>query len=195
MAKKFTVPEEHQKAFKALVQRANRRIKSSLRFIEKEQIATINAKRSLVFNYDKQENWASSKMPFSRSIKFNSQQDYEAYVRHLNRWGEEPAKGERFARHPERIKQDYKQAIIKTLIQTAIHYNIPLDNGKLPADMLNKIDKLSFDQLLNFYGSSDPNEDAMINEFETDGNVEVGDTESFYDLVDARIGELKKFIK
>lgn len=193
--KKFTVPEEHQKAYKALVQRANRRLKSSLKFIEKEQISTITAKRALVFNYHDKANWASEKMPFSRSTKFTSKEAYESYVRHLNRWGEEVGKGEKFGRHPARIKQEYLQAIQKTLKQTALHYNIPLDNGKLPAEMLKELESLSLDQLLNFYGSSDPNEDAMINEFETDGDVIVGDSESFNDLVYARLGELKKFIK
>ena len=65
----FIVPKEQQHAYKMLVQRANRRVKSNLKYINQNKIISEHTQRSLVGGFTEHEKWASGRMPFSRSIK------------------------------------------------------------------------------------------------------------------------------
>lgn len=192
--KGFKVPKSDQKEFKALVQRAERRVKSALNYIDKHDIHTWQGMRSVVFNYYDKENWHTDKTIFSRSTQFASKQEYQQYKRHLMQWGEELPRGQRHARHPASVRQAYIERIKKTFTDIAVAYDIPLENGKLPKEFDEKLNKLTFDQLTNFYGSSDPSEDLRVSEFETDTDIEVGNRESMVHLFNKRIAEVESFI-
>ena len=65
----FVVPAELRELYKATVQRANRRVKSNLKYIAKNTITADHTKRALVGSFDDPFKWAGGRMPFSRSVK------------------------------------------------------------------------------------------------------------------------------
>lgn len=169
-----------------------------------------HSQRTLVGGFMDHENWASATMPFSRSKKgryltdpdtgkqvfreFTSKADFDAYMRHMNKWGEDTGKKGDFAKAPKRIKEDYKQAIILALNQVKDQYSISLPNGQLPKEVVKMIDDLSFTQITNFFGDGDPSEDIEIGQFDSDDFVHVDTAEDFIDVVSTRINAIKKFI-
>lgn len=209
MAKNFIVPKERQHEYKMLIQRANRRVKANLKYIQQQDITNEHTQRALVGSFSEKSKWATAKMPFSRSNKgryvwnadtgeqefkeFTSQKDFERYLDHLSKWGQETKKGERFSAHPEEIKENYKQAIIKALNQVKDHYSISLPNAQIPKEILNEIDSLSLEQITNFFANGDPSEDIEISQFSSDDFLYVETAEDFTDVVMSRLGQLKRF--
>ena len=136
-SKGYTVPKEMQHVYKMAVQRANRRVKSNLNYINKNGIDSEHTKRALVGGFDDSINWASRTMPFSRSNKgryitnadtgelefreFKNKTEFDQYMRYLNKWGQETKKGELFTAHPDQIKEDYTSSKIKSLNQIKEH--------------------------------------------------------------------------
>lgn len=205
----YIVPKELQKEYKLLVQRANRRVKSNLKYINSNKITSEHTQRALVGSFNEGDKWASRTMPFSRSNKgryvwnaeteqqefreFRSEQEFQQYLNYLNKWGQKTKKGERYDAHPQQIKDNYKQTILKALNQVIDHYSIPTPNGQIPKEIINELDKLSLEQLTNFYGNGDPGEDMEISQFGSDDFIMVETAEDFTDVVLSRLGQLKKF--
>ena len=192
-----------------LVQRANRRIKSNLKYIHENKVTSEHTKRSLVAGFSDGMKWASGRMPFSRSIKgrylwdaergenvfreFESQTEFNQYLNYLSKWGAETEKGMRYDAHPETIKSNYKSSIIKALNQVKDHYNITLPNGQIPKEILNELDSMSLEQITNFFANGDPSEDIEISQFSSDEFIDVTNAEDFTDVVMSRIGMIKRF--
>ena len=212
MAKKsnnFIVPEHLQHEYKMTIQRANRRIKSNLKYLNTNRISNSHTRRSLVGSFDDGLMWSSRSMPFSRSIKgryiwnpdtemnefreFTSERDFKQYLNYVNKWGQQTKKGERFDAHPQQVKENYKSAIIKALNQVKDHYSITLPNGQIPKEIIDQLDKLSLEQMTNFFANGDPSEDVEISQFNSDDFIDVTDAEGFIDTVTARLGQLRKF--
>lgn len=203
---KYVVPKEQQHAYKMAVQRANRRVKSNLKYIQANKITSPHTERSLVGGFIHQGNWASSTMPFSRSIKgryllnadtgdmefkeFNNEREFKQYLNYLNKWGKE---GKQFDAHPQQIKEDYKSSIIKALNQVKDHYSITLPGGQLPKEVVAAIDSMSLEQITNFYSNGDPGEDIEISQFNSDDFLYVETAEDFTDVVVSRINQIKRF--
>lgn len=202
----FIVPKEQQHAYKMLVQRANRRVKSNLKYISQNKITNEHTQRSLVGGFTEHEKWASGRMPFSRSIKgryiwdadreeqvfkeFTSEREFQQYLNHLEKWGKE---GRTFDASPKQIKENYKSAIIKALNEVKDHYNITMPGGQIPKEVLKELDSLSLEQITNFFANGDPSEDVEISQFSSDEFLDVTNAEEFTDVIKARIGALKKF--
>lgn len=207
----YVVPKELQHEYKMLIQRANRRVKANLKYIQKENITNDHTQRSLVGSFNDPVKWATGRMPFSRSnkgryiwdadtgtqkfVEFTSERDFKQYLKHLEKWGEQTKRGELFGAHPEKIKQDYKSSIIKALNQIKDQYSISLPGGKLPKEVLKAIDSMSLEQITNFFANGDPSEDIEISQFNSDDFIHVETAEDFTDVVTSRIAAIKKFTK
>lgn len=205
----YTVPKELQHAYKMAVQRANRRVKSNLKYIEQNQITSHHTRRALVGSFGYDNSWAGKTTPFSRSIKgrfilnadtgeqefreFKNKTEFDQYMSYLNKWGEETKKGELFATHPKKIIEGYRQSIIKSLNQIKDHYNISLPNGQIPKEILKEIDSMTLEQITNFFGNGDPSEDMEISQFSSDDFLDVENADDFKDVVLSRIASIKRF--
>lgn len=205
----FVVPEELRHEYKMMVQRANRRVKSNLKLIAKETITSDHTKRALVGSFHDPLNWSSKTMPFSRSIKgryitdadtgesifkeFKTKTEFDQYMNYLNKWGQKTEKGELYTAHPQKIKDDYKTAILKSLNQVKDHYSITLPNGQIPKEIIDAIDDMSLQEITNFFGNGDPSEDVEISQFSSDDFLDVENAQDFIDVVTSRIAMVKRF--
>lgn len=188
MAKnKFIVPKDQQTEFDRLIQRANRRIKANLKYIQQEDIKSESATRSLVSDYNSPSNWHTQKTVFSRSKVFESEREYKQYRRHVEQWG---ADTRDFDRSVTKIKQGYYENIIKALTTTA-QDNGALINDRLPEGLAEKIEKMTLEQLTNFFGDGDPTEDIENMRWGSDlyAGVDAGE---FADITSAHINRLEK---
>lgn len=206
---KYVVPKEQQHAYKMAVQRANRRVKSNLKYIDKYDIQNEHTQRSLVGSFNDPSKWASGTMPFSRSNKgryiidadtgvptfkeFESEREFKQYLNYLNKWGQQTEKGERFDAHPLQIKDNYKSAIIKALNEVKDHYSITLPGGQLPKEVVKAIDSMSLEQITNFFANGDPSEDVEISQFSSDDFLYVESAEDFTDVIISRINAIKQY--
>lgn len=189
--KGFRVPIAEQIEFDRMVQRANRRIKASLKFIQKEEISDANTIRSLVSDYGDPVNWNTSKTIFSRSKWFESEKDYQQTKRHIEEWGKE---GDKYDRSVESIKKGYYDNIIKALTTIAVdNPGVMTKNGRLPGNLAKKIRELSLEQLTNFFEYADPTEDIESQRFSSYDYLGV-DRQDFVDITMARLNALKKII-
>lgn len=205
----YVVPKNQQHAYKMMVQRANRRVKSNLKYIEKHNIQNEHTQRSLVGGFAERGQWASATMPFSRSNKgryiidadtgvptfreFENEREFRQYMAYLNKWGEQTEKGGRFSAHPEQIKSNYKSAIIKALNEVKDHYSITMPGGQIPKEIINELDKLNLEQITNFFANGDPSEDVEISQFSSDDFIYVENAEDFKDVVLSRISAIKQY--
>lgn len=187
----FRVPESERKEYRQLVQRANRRIKASFKYIQNErEITDMKVLRAIYGDY------AYGSTPYSRSIKFNSEKDYIAYKRHLEKWGGDiPKNVKNKARYQseKKIKETrdgYYQAIINSLTILAIDTGNLDENGQLPADIADRVKRLSTEQLVHFF-DDDPSERIEGARWGSD-DYEGADMEQF---VDVTLGHLKALRK
>lgn len=186
MKSKYVVPASDRREFDRMVQRANRRINANLKYIQQEDIKSESAQRTLMSDYADRSNWNTPKTVFSRSIKFNSKKEYEQYKRHVMQWGAESPE-----RTVEGLKQGYEKAIIKSLTTAAIDNNIPLENGRLPGNIRQKIKGLSLEQMTHFFHNDEPVSDMEYLPYsEVDFNGV--DERGFVDNVDTIINSLQQ---
>lgn len=205
----YIVPKELQHEYKMTVQRANRRIKSNLKYLAKNNITNEHTRRSLVASYDDPLKWASGRMAVSRSIKgryiwnadreemefreFRTETEFKQYMNYLNKWGRQTEKGELYDTHPKQIKANYKSAIIRALNEVKDHYNISLPNGQIPKKVLDMLDSLSLEQITNFFANGDPSEDVEVSQFSSDDFLDVTNAEEFTSVIETRINAIKQF--
>ena len=186
---KYVIPLSEQKEFNLLVQRANRRIKKSLEYIQQEDIKSDTAQRALVSDYTDTSNWSTSKTVFSRAKTFNSESAYKAYRRHLEQWGAK----EGYERSISSIREGYEKAIIKSLTTVAIDngQGVLTKQGRLPANIAKEIRSLSLEQLTNFFEHADPTEQIEVERFNSYDYLGV-DRQEFVDITKGRINALKE---
>lgn len=199
-SKGYTVPASERREYDRMVQRANRRITANMRYIQQEEITSESAKRSLLSDYVDRGSWATEKTVFSRSIKFKSKREYESHKRHLMQWGATDAQraayeektGQALDDHTvEGLKKGYEKAIIRSLTQAAIDNNIPLENGRLPGNIRQKIKGLTLEQMTHFFYNDDPVGDLEYlpySEVDFNGVDEAG----FVDNVDTIVNSLQQ---
>lgn len=187
--KGFKVPEAERKAYKLLVQQANRTIKSNFKYIEKNNITDNRVIERLVFDYADKENWMRNKKgeigksPLSRSIQFSSEREYRAYLHHLEKWGSSNAR---------KKAEDYKKKVLDTLQRISIIHNIQLPDNKIPDDIKKAIDSMSLQQLENWFELGSPAEDLEVSDTGSETYIGVNDYEHFRDLTFKRLGWIKK---
>lgn len=191
-AGEFIVPTDARPEFRALIQRANRRVLSNLNYIKQENIRDAETKQALVFDFHKRRSWETAKAPFSASTKFASERQYQAYLKFIKHWGEDRGRRGDFAAAPENIKHGYKAAIYKSLNSLLNIKGISLEEwgGELPPDIVKSIEGLTITQMRHFFNFID--DEGVTEEFDSDG-VGEGSIEDFIDYVGGRLDALKKF--
>lgn len=205
----YIVPKEEQHAYKMLIQRANRRIKANLKYIKDNNITNEHTERALAGGYADPFKWSTGRMPLSRSNKgryvwnadkevmefreFQNKTEFDQYIKYVEKWGKQTKRGELFDSHPEKVKQDYKSAIIKALNEVKDHYNISLPNGQIPKEIIEDIDSMTLEQITNFFANGDPAEDVEISQFSSDDFLDVESAEDFKDVIQSRIASIKRF--
>lgn len=183
----FIVPKDQQTEFDRLIQRANRRIKANLKYIQQENIKSESAQRALVSDYASPTAWHTQKTVFSRSKSFESEGAYKQFVRHVTQWG---ADKRDFDRSVASIKEGYYENIIKALTTTA-QDNGALVNDRLPDGLAERIEKLTLEQMTNFFGHGDPTEDIDSMRWSSDEYLGA-DAGEFADITNAHINALEK---
>lgn len=199
----YQVPKELRHEYKMLVQRANRRIKSNLKYITKNGITSEHTQRALVGSYNDPLKWSSGRQAFSASStgrylwdvdkeemvfrEFKNQTEFKQYLNHLETWGKKVEKGELWRTHPDQIKQEYKDSIIKSLNQVVNRQSISLPNNEIPKEIIEALDDLNIQQISNFFNGGHISEDVEIAQFSSDEYVEVDNVEDFIDVVMTRI--------
>ena len=179
----YKVPLADRLAYKLLVQEANRQVKRNLKYLQKNGITSTNTTRSLVFGYTDKNNWAGDKMVFSRSINFESKQDYNNYIKHLKKMA---------AAKPQRMEKDYKKVIVDRLQRTANIWGVDLPGNRVPDELIEEVESLNLEQLQNWFEVGDPEEDIEVSQYGSDDYFGVSSYEDFKDVTLTRIGWLKK---
>ncbi len=194
MAKKsngFIVPESERHDFKMLVQRANRRMNANVKFLEEEDVKTERVKRQLLGDYVDKTAWNSEKTAFSRSIRFKSEKAYKDYKRQLQRWG-----GESAEKSVKGAKERVIKSIIKSLNTTADVYGqgVMDERGYLPKEITDRLESMSFEQLLNFFDIADPTEDIEHQSWSYEEYQKGVDRDTFVDITITRLNYLEQII-
>lgn len=193
---KFIVPKELQSEFNLLIQRANRRIKANLKYIQKEGIQSEATQRALLGDYTDRGSWYTDKTVFSRSKTFSSEKAYAQYVRHVMKWGGDYGniKSNGIRHDPEGIKEGYYKQIVSALTTVAIDNGgggILTKRGKLPAGISKALRGLSLEQISNFFDHADPTEDIEYYGFSSYEYLGV-DRDEFIDITIGKINTLKQ---
>lgn len=196
--KKFRVPKNEQREYDLLVQRANRRIKKNLKYIQQQNIQDFNTVRALVHDYATPEAWAGRNTVFSRKKTFATEQEYKQTVEHLKEWGKKTTKKNpnKYDRSIAEIRKGYEKAIIKALTTTAITatQGVLTPTGRLPKGMAKQIRELSLQQLTNWFEVADPTEDVEVERFSTAEYFGM-EREQFIDTFERRMNLLKSIYK
>ena len=185
----FIVPADQQKEFNLLIQRANRRIKANLKYIQKEDIRSDTAIRALLGDYADQSTWHTEKTVFSRGKVFSSEKAYNQYVRHVMKWGDPDE-----SRTVDNVKKGYYKAIINALTVTAIDNGgggILTKKGNLPAGIAKEVQDLTLEQMTHFFGEADPADDLEYLPYSGEDYVGV-DRQMFVDITKAKLNALRK---
>lgn len=186
---KFIVPADDQKDFDRMVQRANRRIKASLKYIQQEEIQDRNTQRALVGDYSDASNWATPKTIFSRSKSFESKKAYEQYKRHVLQWGD--IKNHRSI---DEVKEGYYKAIIRSLDRLAQEANAPIHykNGRLPVQITRAVKSMTLEQMTHYFDEGDASEDLDYLYYKWEDFAGIESREEFISVALSHINTVKQ---
>ena len=188
----YKVPKEEQEEYKLFIQRANRRIKQSYKYIQENDIKSWSTQRALMGQFADIFNWETRSNPLSRGTKFKDRETYEDFREFVDQWG---AKTSNYDKSPASVRAEYRKSIINTLNRTIIKNQIPTENGQIPKQILNRLNRMTLTQLVNFYGDEFA-EEMENHRFDSDGrgtdgsgkrNVEAGDLDSFVNYINKQI--------
>ena len=198
----FIVPEINRKEFKNLVRRANRRLFSAFDYIREKGITSDPAIRSLAHDYayhvsyneeskeytSKNDAWISEKTPFSSSIKFANEKQYQQYVRHLGKWGNV----ENVDTMVKGIKRGYYKSMVQAMTQVAMEAGGILDEkGHLPEEITRRLRALTLEQRANFFDHADPRDHVEKNGFSSN-DFNTADPDEFMETFDGLIKKLRQ---
>lgn len=185
----FIVPESDRLEFDRMIQRANRRIKASLKYIQEEDIKTENAKRALVGDYSTTSAWHTQKTPFSRSKHFSSKKAYEQYKRHVLQWGDV-----KNHRDVESVKDGYYKAIIKSLTTLAMESgaSVLYKNGRLPVEVTRAVKSMTLEQMTHYFDEGDAGDDLDYLYYKWEDYAAVTDRDDFITVATSHINTVKQ---
>lgn len=194
-AGEFIVPTDARAEFRALIQRANRRVKSNLKYIDKNDVTDHEVRQSLAGDFTDKGAWETQTMPFSRSVKFASESDYRQFVRYVKKWGEDRGSKGDFHAAPDNLVQGYKSAIYNALNTVAANKGISLEKwgGNLPPAMVEKIEGMSLQQLFHFFKHV-KNDQGDEEELDSD-RVMIGNERSYIQYMHGLLNRTIKFNK
>lgn len=188
----FIVPTDARAEYRALIQRANRRILANINYIKDEGITDNSIKNALVGDYGSKRKWATKSAPLSASTKFNSAKEYRQFINFINRWGKDTGRRGGFAADPkERVKFGQSQ-IYKAIYGMIDNKGISLEEwkGDLPPDIKKEIENLSLQQINKFFDYTDvTGEDSY---FDSD-SPEEDTAEDVLDYIRGRISAVKQY--
>lgn len=186
---KFIVPANEQKEFDRMVQRANRRIKASLKYIQQEDIKDRNTQRALVGDYADASNWATEKTIFSRSKGFESKKAYEQYKRHVLQWGDS-----KNHRSVDVVKEGYYKSIIKSLNTLAMESGAPVlyKNGRLPVEITRAVKGMTLEQMTHYFDEGDASDDLDYLYYKWEDFAGVSSREDFVSVALSHINTVKQ---
>lgn len=189
---KYVVPVADRKAFKQTIQRANRRVISNLDYLKREGIKDNQVKTMLAGDFSNKRKWATKNSPFSYSTQFDSEKDYQDFMRYASRWGENTGGRGGHKADPSRIADSYKTDIYKAINGLVRNKGISLEDygGDLPPDLKAKIENMSLEQLTHFFRYQDPSGD--VEEYDSD-QVNSDSIEDFTDYLGGVLTSLDKF--
>ena len=190
----YRVPTNEVKQYKNLVKRAENRVQKNLAELKRTHTTKQTAVNAFVGMYSRKKNWYNDKSIFTQKTIFESKEDYLDYIEELAKWGGETALGKKNPMSYENIRKAQEKRIIKTYTGIAIKMGIRLEGGKLPQTMLDTIQKMSDDQIFNFYGLSDPQEDYEIEKLKYDNIEYASDVENLEKSFQRRTSEIQHFI-
>lgn len=194
MAKKagFVVPTEARAEFKKTIQRANRRIQANLKYIKEEGIRTNAIKSALAHDFTNKRKWATKSAPLSYSTQFKDEAEYKAFMRFVNRWGEDTGRKGGYAADPKRRMEVGKTAIYKALNGLMDAKGISLEEwgGDLPPELKAKVDGMTLEQISKFFEYTDVSGEDET--FDSD-DVAYGDIEDFIDYIDSKVSAVQHY--
>lgn len=188
----YVVPTDARAEYRALIQRANRRVQANLKYIQDNEIRDNQVKTMLVGDFSSKRTWATPKMPFSSSTKFESKKAYDQYIRQVMKWGEDTGTKGSFPAAPDNIAGEYKESILKAINGLVRNKGISLEDwkGNLPPELMDELDSLSIEQMTHFFRSVDPSGEVEL--FDSD-QVEYEEIDDFLTYIFGIVGEVKKF--
>lgn len=186
----YIIPTDARAEYRKIIQRANRRILSNLKYVKEEGIRDHSIKTSLVGDFSSKKKWSTPKSPLSSSTKFKSEQDFKQFMRFVNRWGEDTGTRGGFKADPKRKLEEGKEAIYGAIFGLAEHKGTSLEEwgGDVPEDIKKAIDGMSLEQMSRFFDHVDEFDEL----FDSD-QVESDDVEDLLDYIRGRISAVKKF--
>jgi len=192
MNEKYIVPKEDQAVFRQMIQRANRRVISNLKYVKENEIRDRHIKTMLAGDFSSKKKWATDKSPFSYKTQFESEKAYQEFMRYVSRWGEDTGGRGGYKADVNRIMEEHRSHIYKTINGLVRNKGISLEDwgGDLPPEIKKRIEGLSLEQLNHFYRYVDPSGEVEV--FDSD-QVDSDDPEDLVDYLSGILSSLEKF--
>lgn len=188
----YTLPTDAKDEYRKMIQRANRRVLSNLKYLKDNGIRDNQIKTTLVGDFSSKKKWATKNSPFSYRTTFESEKAYKEFMRYVSRWGEDTGKRGGYKADVNRIKEQYKSSIYKAINGAVRNKGISLEQwgGDLPPALKERIERMSLTQLTHFFRHIDPS--GEVEEWDSD-QIQGENVENFLDYVIGTISSLEKF--
>ena len=188
----YIVPTDARAEYRQMIQRANRRVLSNLKYLKENGIRDNQIKTMLAGDFSSKKKWATKNSPFSYKTTFKSEKAYREFMRYVSRWGEDTGKRGGYKADVKRIKDEYKTAIYKTINGLVRNKGISLEEwgGDLPPELKKRIESLSLEQLTHFFRYVDPSGEVEV--FDSD-QVDGDEAEDMIDYLSGVLSSLEKF--
>lgn len=192
MGKQWTLPADARAEYKALIQRANRRILSNLKYVKDEGIQSKSIVQSLTGGFNKKKNWAGKSTPLSSSVKFASEKDYNQYMRFVMRWGEGEGRDGKYRARPDVLLEKAHEAVTVAVTGLFNHKGVSLEawKGHLPPELKEQIKSMNLEQVNRFFEHIDVTGEEDLYDSE---QVEGDTVEKIEDYVSGRISEVQHY--
>lgn len=189
----YIVPTDSRAEFRQMIQRANRRVQSNLKYLKDNGIRDHQVRTMLVGDFGSKRKWATKNSPFSYKTSFASEREYQEFMKYVSRWGEDTGKRGGHKADPKAIEEAYRRTIYKAINGLIRNKGISLEEwgGDLPPDIKKRLDRLSLEQMTHFYRYTDPNEGG-VEVFDSD-QVDNEDVEDFIDYLSGNLSAVEKF--
>ena len=188
----YVVPKSDQKAYRQMIQRANRRVQSNIKYVRDNGISDNYVRTMLTGDFMNKRRWANTKSPFSSRTQFESEHEYQQYLRFVSRWGEDTGRRGGHKADPRAMEESYRDSITLAINGLIRNRGISLEewNGDIPPELKAELKGLSLEQMTHFFRSVDP--DGQVDLYDSD-QVGYEDVDDFIAYIFGIIGELKKF--
>ena len=188
----YVVPTDARAEYRKMIQRANRRLLSNIKYIKENEIRDNQVRTMLAGDFTSKRKWATKNSPFSYRTTFESEKAFRDFMRFVNRWGEDTGKRGGYQADVKQLSENYRTSIYKSINGLLRNQGISLEKwgGDLPPEFKKKIEGMSLEQLSHFWRYQDPSGD--IEEWDSD-QVSPESVEDFLDYVGGNIDTVIKY--